>query len=405
MRYRFEDAELDTDRFVLLVRGEPVPVEPQVFEVLAHLVRHRDRLVPRTELLDTVWGNRFVTDAALASRVAAARAAIGDDGRAQRCIRTVHGRGLQFVAEVEELGPGSAVRDPARVSGAPRQRVRFVTAPDGLRLAVATVGSGVPLVKAANWLTHVEEDPRSPVWQHWLTGLGERFAYTRYDARGCGLSDRDLGDSDLTDPDTWVGDLEAVAEAVGADRFVLLGMSQGCVPALAYAVRHPDRVAHLVLYGGYARGMALRGAESAAQAETLTQLIRGGWGGTNPAFRTVFTLTFLPGATSEQMRWYDDLQLSCASVDNAVRLESAFHHVDLSGLASQVTVPTTVVHVRDDRATPYAEGRRLAALVPGAELVTLEGSNHVLTGDEPAWPEFLALMERIRDEAFAGKPG
>jgi pimeloyl-ACP methyl ester carboxylesterase len=297
------------------------------------------------------------------------------------------------------------VRPGPPASEALRQRVRFVTAPDGLRLAVATVGSGVPLVKAANWLTHVEEDPRSPVWQHWLTGLGERFAYTRYDARGCGLSDRDLGDSDLTDPDTWVGDLEAVAEAVGADRFVLLGMSQGCVPALAYAVRHPDRVAHLVLYGGYARGMALRGAESAAQAETLTQLIRGGWGGTNPAFRTVFTLTFLPGATSEQMRWYDDLQLSCASVDNAVRLESAFHHVDLSGLASQVTVPTTVVHVRDDRATPYAEGRRLAALVPGAELVTLEGSNHVLTGDEPAWPEFLALMERIRDEAFAGKPG
>ena len=401
MRYRFEDAELDTDRFVLQVRGEPVPVEPQVFEVLAHLVRHRDRLVPRTELLDTVWGNRFVSDAALASRVAAARAAVGDDGRAQRCIRTVHGRGLQFVADVEELGPEPPARAGAPERDAPRQRVRFVAAPDGTRLAVATVGSGVPLVKAANWLTHVEEDPRSPVWQHWLTGLGERFAYTRYDARGCGLSDRELGDSDLTDPDTWVSDLEAVVDDVGADRFVLLGMSQGCVPALAYAVRHPERVAHLVLYGGYARGMALRGEESAAQSETLQQLIRGGWGGANPAFRTVFTLTFLPAATSEQVRWYDDLQRSCASVENAVRLESAFHHVDVSELAARLAVPTTVVHVRDDRATPFDEGRRLAALVPGAELVTLEGSNHVLTGDEPAWPEFLALMERIRDEVTA----
>jgi pimeloyl-ACP methyl ester carboxylesterase/DNA-binding winged helix-turn-helix (wHTH) protein len=404
VRYRFEDAELDTDRFLLRVGGERVPVEPQVFEVLAHLVTHRDRLVPRTELLDTVWGNRFVTDAALASRVATARAAIGDDGRAQRCIRTVHGRGLQFVAEVEELGSAPSVRSGSAAEDVPRQRVRFVTAPDGLRLATATVGSGVPLVKAANWLTHVEEDWRSPVWQHWLTGLGDRFEYTRYDPRGCGLSDRDLGERDLTDPDTWVADLEAVADEVGAERFVLLGMSQGCVPAVGYAVRHPDRVAHLVLYGGYSRGMALRGEESAAQSETLQQLIRGGWGGANPAFRTVFTLTFLPEATSEQMRWFDDLQLSCASVENAARLESAFHHVDLAPLAGRVTVPTTVVHVRDDRATPYDEGRRLAGLVPGAELVTLESPNHVLTGDEPAWPEFLAVMERIRDEVAADKP-
>jgi pimeloyl-ACP methyl ester carboxylesterase/DNA-binding winged helix-turn-helix (wHTH) protein len=401
VRYRFEDAELDTDRFVLRVRGEPVPVEPQVFEVLAHLVRHRDRLVPRTELLDIVWGNRFVSDAALSSRVAAARAAIGDDGRAQRCIRTVHGRGLQFVAAVDELGPDPEAGVRPLPPQAPRQRVRFVAAPDGARLAVATVGSGTPLIKAANWLTHVEEDWRSPVWQHWLAELGSRFEYTRYDPRGSGLSDRDLGDTDLTDPHTWVRDLEAVVDDVGAQRFVLFGMSQGCVPAVAYAVRHPERVAHLVLYGGYARGMALRGEESAAQSEALQQLIRGGWGGSNPAFRSVFTLTFLPDATSEQVRWYDDLQRTCASVDNAVRLESAFHHVDLAPLASRVTVPTTVVHALDDRATPYAEGRRLAALVPGAELVSLESANHVLTSEEPAWAEFLAVMERIRDAATA----
>ena len=196
-------------------------------------------------------------------------------------------------------------------------------------------------------------------------------------------------------------DLEAVVDDVGAERFVLFGMSQGCVPAVGYAVRHPERVAHLVLYGGYLRGMALRGEESAAQSEALQQLIRGGWGGSNPAFRSVFTLTFLPDATSEQVRWYDDLQRSCASVDNAVRLESAFHHVDLAPLASRVTVPTTVVHARDDRATPYSEGRRLAASIPGAELVSLDSPNHVLTSDEPAWAEFLAVMERVRDAATA----
>ncbi len=405
VRYRFEDAELDTAVFELRVAGERVAVEPQVFEVLSYLVEHRDRLVPRTELLDAIWNDRFVSDGALASRIAAARAAIGDDGRAQRCIRTVHGRGLQFVAPVEEVAapaPPTSAADPTpAASSGPealglRQTVRFVTAPDGLRLAAATIGNGPPLVKAANWLTHIEEDWRSPVWRHWLTGLGERFRFTRYDARGCGLSDRDLSTSDLTDPDLWADDLEAVVDAVGADPCILLGMSQGAVSAVVYALRHPERVSHLVLYGAYSRGMRLRGPESVALSDTLKQLIRGGWGGTNPAFRTVFTMNFMPGASSEQMRWFNELQLNSSDAANGLRLESAFHEVDVGALAAHLSVPTLVMHCRDDRATPYAEGRALAAVIPGSEFVTLESSNHVLMADEPAWPDFLAHLDRLR---------
>jgi pimeloyl-ACP methyl ester carboxylesterase/DNA-binding winged helix-turn-helix (wHTH) protein len=397
VRYRFDDVEVDTAAFRLRVGGEIVDVEPQVFEVLTYLIERRDRLVPRTEVLDNVWGDRFVSDSALASRVAAARAAIGDDGRSQRCIRTVHGRGLQFIAPVEVIDPDAAEDSPDVVveRAELHQSVRFVTAADGTQLAVATVGDGPPLIKAANWLTHVEHDWRSPVWNHWLTGLGQRFTFVRYDGRGCGLSDRDVSGVDLTDVELWTDDLDAVIDSAGVERFALLGVSQGAVPAIAYANRHPDRVSHLVLFGAYSRGMRLRGPAAVAESDTLLQLMRGGWGGTNPAFRTVFTMNFMPAATSEQMRWYNDLQINSTDAGNALRLEAAFHELDVEPMARQVSVPTLVVHCRDDRATPHDEGRRLAALIPGAEFVTLESANHILLADEPAWPQFLAELDRF----------
>ncbi|HSJ90952.1 MAG TPA: alpha/beta fold hydrolase [Ilumatobacter sp.] len=397
MRYRFFGIEVDTAKFELRVEGRRTPIEPQVFEVLVYLIEHRDRLVPRTELLDEIWGDRFVSDAALASRVAAARAAIGDDGRTQRFIRTVHGRGLQFVAPVEMVDQvgGDLPVAAAAPFGDARQSVRFVTASDGLQLAVATVGDGPVLVKAANWLTHVEQDWRSPVWRHWLADIGRRFTYVRYDARGCGLSDRDLSTSDLTDVGRWTDDLDAVVGCLDAERFALLGVSDGAIPAIGFANRYPERVSHLVLYGAYSRGLRRRGPGGVTESDTLLQLIRGGWGGTNPAFRTVFTMNFMPGASAEQMRWFNDLQVVSSDADNALRLEAAFHDLDVAPLAREVSVPTLVMHCRDDRATPYEEGRRLAALIPDAEFVTLESANHVLLADEPAWPEFLGHLFRF----------
>jgi DNA-binding winged helix-turn-helix (wHTH) protein/alpha-beta hydrolase superfamily lysophospholipase len=399
MRYRFDDVEVDTASYRVSVGGETVDVEPQVLEVLAYLIERRDRLVPRTELLDNIWGDRFVSDSALASRIKTARAVIGDDGKAQRYIRTIHGRGFQFVAPVEELGDVIVERsgdDAAHEDGPDlHQTVRFVTSVGGAQLAVATIGSGTPMVKAANWLTHVDHDARSPLWRHWLTELGSRFTFVRYDARGCGLSDRDLDDVDLTDVELWTDDLEAVVESIDADRIVLLGVSQGAVPAIAYANRRPDRVSHLILYGAYARGMRLRGAAAVAESDTLTQLMRTGWGGANPAFRTVFTMNFMPAATAEQMRWLNELQIRSSDAANALRLESAFHALDVRPMAACVTVPTLVMHARNDLATPYEEGRRLAATIPGAEFVTLESDNHLLLADESAWDQFLAELDRF----------
>jgi pimeloyl-ACP methyl ester carboxylesterase/DNA-binding CsgD family transcriptional regulator len=274
----------------------------------------------------------------------------------------------------------------------PRQDLRFVTAADGTRIAVASLGSGPPLLRAAHWLSHVEHDLASPVWQPWLAALSRRHRYIRYDQRGCGLSDADVGDGAL---DTWVADLEAVADGLGLARFPLLGMSQGGAVAVAYAVRHPERVSRLVLFGAYGRGALARATtdEQRLEAQTLVNLVRVGWGRDNPAFRQVFTSQFIPDGTPEQQRWWNELERLTASPENAVRTLQAFQGVDVTALARQVRVPTLVMHARGDARVPFDEGRRLAALIPDARFVPLDSRNHVLLDGEPAWPVFLAELE------------
>ena len=269
-----------------------------------------------------------------------------------------------------------------------RQRIRFCTAPDGTRIAIAAIGSGPPLVRAAHWLSHVEHDQDSPVWRPWLTELSRQHSYIRYDQRGCGLSDREVASFSL---EAWVGDLEAVVDCLGLHRFPLIGMSQGGAVAIAYAVRHPDKVSHLILPGAYARGALQRDGPASArlEAETLVNLIRLGWGRDNPAFRQVFTNQFIPGGTPQQHQWWNELERLTASPESAARTLEAFHQVDVTELAKQLRVPTLVLHARGDESVPFDEGRRLAALIPGARFVPLASSNHVLLESEPAWTDFL----------------
>ena len=281
------------------------------------------------------------------------------------------------------------------------QQIRFATSPDGIRLAYAIHGTGPPLVKVANWLSHLEFDWHSPVWRHWLTELGRDHLLRRYDERGSGLSDRAVPDFTF---DAWIRDLEAVVDAAGLDRFSLFGMSQGGAVAIAYAVRHPERVSHLVLYGAYSRGRLARdpSAEQRAEAELLLHLTRVGWGTSNPAFRRVFTMLFFPDATPDHAASFDELQRVSSSPDDAVRFRRVFHGIDVTALVPQVRVPTLVLHARDDGMVPFDEGRRLASQIPGARFVTLEGRNHILLADEPAWPQFLAEVRAFL--ATAGPP-
>jgi pimeloyl-ACP methyl ester carboxylesterase/DNA-binding CsgD family transcriptional regulator len=265
------------------------------------------------------------------------------------------------------------------------QQIRFCTAPDGVRLAYTVHGRGPPIVRAATWLTHLEYDWASPVWRHWLGALTEGHTLVRYDERGCGLSDREVGDLSV---DTWVTDLETVVDATGIDRFALLGISQAAAISLVYAARHPERVTHLILYGGYARGRRRRGQQR--QEEALASAIRAGWTDPDPTFRHVFSMLFLPDGAPEQMAWYDDLQRRSTSAETAVRLYAARGDMDVVDVAPKVRSPTLVIHARDDRVVPASEGRLLAALIPDARLVLLGSANHILLSDEPAWPAFLA---------------
>jgi pimeloyl-ACP methyl ester carboxylesterase/DNA-binding CsgD family transcriptional regulator len=270
-----------------------------------------------------------------------------------------------------------------------------------MRLAYAIHGNGPPIVKAANWLTHLEFDWESPVWRHWLQGLGEGHTVLRYDERGCGLSDRDIDDVSL---ERWVIDLETVIDAAGLERFVLLGISQGAAVALTYAARHPDRVTHVVIYGGYARGRNKRGVEQHRQAEALLAAIRAGWTDPNPAFRRLFTMLFLPKGTPEEMAWYDELQRRSTTAENAARLYSARNEIDVREIARRVTAPTLLVHARGDRVVPFEEGRLLAALIPGARLVPVDSCNHILLRDEPAWSTFLSELRGFVGTAGAAAP-
>src|SRR6266850_946527 len=393
MTLSFGDCEINLERRELWRAKRAVHVEPQVFDLLVYLVQNRDRVVSKQDLIALIWGGRIVSESTLTSRINAARKAVGDSGDEQRLIRTIARKGLRFVGDATEQAKAAASgepNDPARPAPAStlRHDIPFCTTSDGARIAYAEVGQGPPLVKAANWLNHLEYDWHSPIWSHLLQELAAAHRLVRYDARGNGLSDWDVDDISF---DAFVRDLESVVDAAKLDRFALLGISQGCAISIAYAARNPERVSRLVLYGGFARGRRRRGSlEGIAQSDALLTLMRQGWGQENPAFRQIFTSLFIPGATVEQAQWFNDLQRIGASPQNAVRLRQVIDDIDISDLLPRVSVPTLVLHCRDDAVQPFDEGRRLAAGIPGARFVALEGRNHLILESDPAWDRFIA---------------
>ena len=268
-----------------------------------------------------------------------------------------------------------------------RQRIRYVTASDGARLAWAEAGEGPVVVKAANWLTHLEYEWESPVWKHWLQFFSGNFRFVRYDERGCGLSELRIDDLSI---DRWASDLETVIDAARPDGPVtLLGISQGSAACIGYALKHPDRVARLIIYGGYARGAYRRGTpESQAAYRATAELVRVTWGSDNPTYRQLFTSRFVPDASAEQLQWFNDLCLKTTKGEIASRLLHIRGEVDFEALLDKVQVPTLVLHARNDKVIPVEEGRLLASSIPGAEFVELDSRNHILLAEEPAWKRF-----------------
>lgn len=274
----------------------------------------------------------------------------------------------------------------------PEQKIEYCRAPDGVRLAYASVGNGAPLVKTANWMNHLQYDWESPTFRHLFLELARDFRLLRYDARGNGMSDWDVDQLSL---DAWVTDLEAVVNAAGLERFPLFAMSQGCAISVAFAVRHPERISHLILYGGFARGAYVRAKNELElqKAKALASLMRTGWGDDSSAYRQLFSSLFMPGATHEQLEKFAERQRLTTSPECAYRYFETTRGLDVSELLPKVRAPTLVMHVRGDQVQPFDGGRELAAGIPGARFVAMQGQNHIPLPQDPSTAR---ILEEIR---------
>jgi DNA-binding winged helix-turn-helix (wHTH) protein/pimeloyl-ACP methyl ester carboxylesterase len=383
--YRFGPFHLEVRERRLSRGGEVIPLRLKVFDTLLVLVENAGRLVTKQELLDTVWPETTVEENNLNHNVSVLRKALGEKATGQQYIETVPRVGYRFAAPVDAAVPQTGGSAAAMAKA--RQEIRYCTTSDGVRLAYATTGNGPPLVKASNWLTHLDFEWGSPIWRHWYTALSHHHRLVRYDERGNGMSQRDVPDVSF---DTWVRDLETVVDAAGLDRFPLLGISRGGAIAIAYAVKHPERVTQLVLYGAFAAGVKHVGTPQALEARrALASLLRLGWGLNNPAFCRTFTCRFIPEATPEHEQWFDELQRVSTSPENAARLMERDDDIDVRPLLSQVKTPTLVIHCDRDHAVLAEKGRLLAAEIPGARYVSLPSANHLMLEEEAAWSLFL----------------
>jgi DNA-binding winged helix-turn-helix (wHTH) protein/pimeloyl-ACP methyl ester carboxylesterase len=395
--YIFDSYSLDGDKRELHEGELVILLQPQVFDLLEFLLRNHDRVVSKDEMLAAVWGGRIVSESTLASRINAARSAIGDNGEDQRLIRTFLRKGVRFVGQVREMQTSGDARTPrpegpadgptGAPSAAPKQAVTFRRTKDGVNLAVASVGNGPVLLRAAHWGTHIEYDLQNPLTGPLLQRLAGHFHLVRYDGRGTGLSDWSVGEISF---ETFLDDLETVVNSLGLERFVLLGMHSGAAVSIAYAVRHPQRVSKLVLFGGYAQGHYQRGstgdAEWAKAMRTLVSQER-------PVFIRAFSSLWLPSGTPEQVQWFLDLARVSHSSENQAKFATAVGDIDVADLLPTVKTPTIVFHCIRDNLIPFSEGRHLACSIPNAGLVALESENHALLASEPAWTKMMEEME------------
>lgn len=388
MIHEFNDFKIDIERMELWRGCETRTVEPQVFTLLVFLIENRDRVISKDELIDVVWEGRIVSDATLNTRINAARKALDDNGKDQAVIRTLPRRGFRFVAEVDSNDDlqSNQVGKNHRID----QTVRFCSTSHGVQIAYATAGEGSPIVKAGNWLNHLEYDWDSPIWGPLLNALAEKHQMVRYDARGNGLSDWDVEDLSF---EAFVRDMETVVDTLALKRTDLLGISQGCAVSIAYAARHPEKVSRLILYGGYACGLENRGnPKEIEQGRALRTIIKTGWGSDNPAFRQIFTTNMIPAGSPQQIEWLNDFQRLTTTAENAARLKKTIDFIDVENLLPEIKAPTLVLHCRDDRVVPFEQGRKLAAMIPNARFIALDGKNHVpLEGD----PVYERIIEEI----------
>jgi len=399
LAFHFADFVLDPERRELRSGCKLFAIEPMVFDLLEFLIRHRHRVVSRDDLIAGVWGGRIVSESAIGARINAARRAIGDDGEQQRWIRTIARKGFRFVGDVrEEAGSAtasSAAEAARQVShhAARAEEITYCRTKDGVNLAVASVGHGLPLVRTGHWMTHIEYDWQNPLRRPMLDFLADRYRLIRYDCRTNGLSDRNVADVSF---EALQHDLETVVDHLGLRSYAILGVSQGASVTIAHAARYPERVSKIVLVGGYALGRNKR--LSIQGFDAFLTLMREGWGNEHSPFQKMFCGLFWANATAEHIKWMAELQRMGSSPEDAARVHAAFADVDVVDLLPKVSAPTLVLQSRYERMIPYEEGSRLGALIPNAKLVALDSHSHVPRPFDAAWPIFLEAIETFLSE-------
>ncbi|AML53057.1 hypothetical protein RC74_18945 [Falsihalocynthiibacter arcticus] len=385
MAYRFSNCVIDPEKYLFLRDGLAIHLEPQVFDLLLALVEKRGRLVTKDELVETVWRGLSVSDATISARINASRKAVGDTGQVQAIVKTVHGRGFKLNVEVQESEDTSA--HAIEINHTDTQNIHFTRSSLGAKIAFSKSGDGPPLVRVAHWLSHLELDWHSPVWRPLIEALESKYTLFRYDQRGTGLSSRDLDGADL---DVFVDDLEAVADARKLDRFPIFAASQAVPVAIRFTQKYPERVTGLVLYGGYAKGRALReAAQGDIDEDTILGLIRAGWGKADSPFVNAFSTLFMPDATPEQLDGFVKMQTETISSENAAQLRKIIDRFDVSEILETVCTPTLVLHAISDAVQPVEQGRILASEIPEAKYVSLESRNHIPLPQEDTWAQMM----------------
>lgn len=388
----------DQELFQRWLIAERLEVEKLKTRLLARLSQHGELAITEQLVSCRQWLEVAPYDTAAASQLINLLERLGETEEAKRTLNELKNRfqkaDIPWTLESESpVQTEDSHQQSTKRELLARQKVQFCAAEDGVRIAYATLGKGTPIVKAANWLSHLELDWDAPIWSPLFRELAADHTFVRYDERGNGLSDWDVDDISF---DAFVTDLETVVEASDVDKFALLGISQGAAVSIEYAVRHPERVSHLILFGGYAAGWRIGADEQTTkQREAVITLTEAGWGQDNPAYRQIFSSTFMPSANADELNWFNEFQRLTTSPENAARFLSVFSDMDVRHRLKEIQVPTLVIHSLRDLRIPADVGRDLAASIPNAEFVGLDSDGHLLLGRESASDDFVEAVRRF----------
>ncbi len=368
-------------------------LSPKATEVLEYMISRAGMVLSREEILQAVWHGLFVNPDLVREYIFEIRKSLGDDAKNPSYIETVGRRGFRLIGPVSvQHGEDQAAHSAlSQAQPNPLPLVKYCRSKDGTSIAHTVSGEGYPMLISGSWMTHLEQDWQNPAYGDYIRHLSDKFTVIRYGQRGNGLSE--WADVDISF-ERMVDDMEVVIDAYDFEQVAILGLSQGASVSLAYALRHPKRISHLVLSGGYSRGRKHRGNEAEIEeSEALVNLIRNSWGNENPAIRQILTTMFMPDATKAEMQWFNDFQKLCGPAENIAQFRALFDDIDVSNLLTEISLPTLVLHSDRDAVAPLSEGKILASQIPDASFVQLDSPNHLLFSSEPDFERMIASIE------------